>query len=296
MGGAAGADGWTQEPTAHEWIRQRVCRFDGQEPVLGTIVAYKPADKEESMSEAMWRVYRDDGVAVELEADRVMSALTAFESRNKELEDELQHSVNLQQQAGLSPIEERLAVNSAVLRAEKFGMEHGTQATQLKARAKALKEQLQREELERLETQRAACLEEVDKPMWRETQLGKARFDQSLEPAPFDIMSAFGVTTGSIPIPRTAADELRDEDAVSSDALARWQCDGRARHRERARMAAARTTLRKCLSLIAWRWEADAVRMNMDTKASGRVVPQVDCMTGKKLRGEWILTKVLVCA
>eukprot|EP01047_Picozoa_sp_COSAG01_P087930 COSAG01_NODE_20452_length_952_cov_1.607268_1_plen_87_part_10 len=50
---------------------------------------------EATAAAELWRVVRDDGVVQELEADRIMAALSSYEEREEELLEELRYALKI---------------------------------------------------------------------------------------------------------------------------------------------------------------------------------------------------------
>jgi hypothetical protein len=73
--------------------------------------------------------------------------------------------------------------------------------------------------------------------------------------------------------------------ARAGDALRRWRCRAEVGERDLRIAHGTVAALRRALGAVGWHWEAGALRMDTDTRASGKVVAQVDVMSGKRLRG-----------
>lgn len=73
------------------------------------------------------------------------------------------------------------------------------------------------------------------------------------------------------------------------DGYLRWQALATVQQADQERCAAVRGAQRCFLSSVEWVWDAKVQRIDKDTAASGKLVPQRDVMTGKILQGEWRL-------
>ena len=128
----------------------------------------------------------DSGKCIELSGDRVLSALTQYETLLPRLLSDL--DLALQNITLIEPHLSRAQLNAAVLWATEWGLEHHPLAHQVKSAARNLKEQLCAEQLSALAAQAEQCVAAVADWGWRSNRLGKLRFDQSFAPAPVNLL------------------------------------------------------------------------------------------------------------
>ena len=246
-------------------------------------------------SQPLWRVVLDSGITTEMEGDKMMAVLNQYEILEPRLLADLQTA-----NAATEPPawQRRQAMNAAVLWSENWGLESHALAAQAKASSRKLLEALLVEQLERLKEQQAACVAVVAGVEgdgnggrdWREGQLGKERFNKDFEPPPLDALQLFSVTDGGEPYRPVSSLETSDDlsdGTCGNDGFLRWQALASVQEVDLKRVAAIGKALKRSLSAVGWEWDKKQQRIDLDTKASGKLVPQRDVMTGKILTGEW---------
>ena len=246
-------------------------------------------------SQPLWRVVLDSGIATEMEGDKMMAVLNQYEILEPRLLADLQTA-----NAATEPPawQRRQAMNAAVLWSENWGLESHALAAQAKASSRKLLEALLVEQLERLKEQQAACVAVVAGVEgdgnggrdWREGQLGKERFNKDFEPPPLDALQLFSVTDGGEPYRPVSSLETSDDlsdGTCGNDGFLRWQALASVQEVDLKRVAAIGKALKRSLSAVVWEWDKKQQRIDLDTKASGKLVQQRDVMTGKILTGEW---------
>ena len=246
-------------------------------------------------SQPLWRVVLDSGITTEMEGDKMMAVLNQYEILEPRLLADLQKA-----NAATEPPawQRRQAMNAAVLWSENWGLESHALAAQAKASSRELLEALLVEQLERLKEQQAACVAVVAGVEgdgnggrdWREGQLGKERFNKDFEPPPLDALQLFSVTDGGEPYRPVSSLETSDDlsdGTCGNDGFLRWQALASVQEVDLKRVAAIGKALKRSLSAVGWEWDKKQQRIDLDTKASGKLVPQRDVMTGKILTGEW---------
>ena len=246
-------------------------------------------------SQPLWRVVLDSGITTEMEGDKMMAVLNQYEILEPRLLADLQTA-----NAATEPPawQRRQAMNAAVLWSENWGLESHALAAQAKASSRELLEALLVEQLERLKEQQAACVAVVAGVEgdgnggrdWREGQLGKERFNKDFEPPPLDALQLFSVTDGGEPYRPVSSLETSDDlsdGTCGNDGFLRWQALASVQEVDLKRVAAIGKALKRSLSAVGWEWDKKQQRIDLDTKASGKLVPQRDVMTGKILTGEW---------
>ena len=138
------------------------------------------------LSEPLWRIVLDTGKCVELAGDRVLGALTQYETLLPELLSDLKLALenSTHAPAHLS----RARMNAAVLWSAEWGLEEHSLALQVKFAARDIMRELRTGQIEALEAHAAECVAAVADWDWRSNRLGKMRFDREYAPAEINVL------------------------------------------------------------------------------------------------------------